>query len=251
MGTNFAFFITVATHSCSSLDPIFISLISGILEAIARLPSPGVYEALVKAALPALCQALESSGPDASWIIGSALDLLTGIIRGVDDEKGPGEGFFATVASPLFKCLREAEDRDVLQVRNESPGIVLQILPFPSEWSFLFDGHHSEGYSTGPGLDRPENEPVWVGQHPQLCCPALAKSRRIWRVVHWRSHHSSFAQGRRGRLASPSRALASNAIAHEDRGDRHIYPGTSPSRDRSMVKLIPRSRRVWSSHSTS
>lgn len=106
------------THSPSPLDPIFISLISGTLETITRFPSPGVYEALIKAALPALCQALGSSGPDASWIASSALDLLTGIIRGVDNEKGLGEGFFAAVASPLFKCLRQAEDRDVLQVRG-------------------------------------------------------------------------------------------------------------------------------------
>lgn len=106
------------THLRWSSDPIFISLISGILETIARFPSPGVYEALIKAALPALCQALGSSGPDASWITSSALDLLTGMIRGVDNEKGLGKGFFAAIASPLFKCLREAEDRDVLQVRT-------------------------------------------------------------------------------------------------------------------------------------
>jgi len=47
------------------------------------------------------------------------------MIRGVDNEKGLGEGFFAAVASPLFKCLREAEDRDVLQVRGDNSGIVL------------------------------------------------------------------------------------------------------------------------------
>lgn len=107
----------VITHPSSNSDPIFISLISGILETIARSPSSGVYEALIKAALPALRQALESSGPDSSWISSSALDLLTGIIRGVDSGKGLGEGFFAAIAPPLFACLRGAEDRDVLQVR--------------------------------------------------------------------------------------------------------------------------------------
>ena len=99
-------------------DPIFISLISGILETIAHFPSPGVYEALIKAALPSLCQALGSSGPDSSWIVSSGLDLLAGIIRGADNETGLGEGFFAAIASPLFKRLWEAEDRDVLQVRG-------------------------------------------------------------------------------------------------------------------------------------
>jgi len=33
----------------------------------------------------------------------------------VDNEKGLGEGFFVAIASPLFKCLGDAEDRDVLQ----------------------------------------------------------------------------------------------------------------------------------------
>lgn len=110
----------VATYPSLSLDPIFISLISGIFETIARFPSPGVHEALIKAALPALCQALSSSGSDSSWIASSGLDLLTGIVRGLSSEKGLGEGFFATIASPLFKCLREAEDRDVLQVEAAS-----------------------------------------------------------------------------------------------------------------------------------
>ena len=115
MGPDFAAF-NVLTHQCTPPDPIFISLISGILETIAHSPSPGVYEALIKAALPPLCQALGSSGSDVSWIASSALDLLNGIVRGVDNEKGLGDGFFAAIASPLFRCLREAEDRDVLQV---------------------------------------------------------------------------------------------------------------------------------------
>lgn len=174
----------VTIHLLWSLDPIFISLISGILETIAHFPSPGVYEALIKAALPALCQALGSSGPDASWITSSALDLLTGMIRGVDNEKGLGDGFFAAIASPLFKCLREAEDRDVLQVNGGSFSIALRISHSSLERGFLLDGHHSEGYQTGSGLDRPEHEPVWVGQHPQLRRPTITKSRGVRRVVH-------------------------------------------------------------------
>ena len=115
----------VVANDQGSLDPIFISLISGILETLAHFPSPGVYEALIKAALPALCQALGASGSNSSWIASSALDLLTGIVRGVNNEKGLGEGFFAAIASPLFKCLSEAEDRDVLQVATT----FLDILP--------------------------------------------------------------------------------------------------------------------------
>lgn len=127
-GTGLGFRRSSCHHSLSSpSDPIFISLISGILETIAHFPSSGVYEALIKAALPALCQALGSSGPDSSWIVSSALDLLTGIIRGVDNGKGLGEGFFVAVASPLFNCLREAEDRDVLQVSGCDSSIILWI----------------------------------------------------------------------------------------------------------------------------
>lgn len=142
----------VVAHSRSPLDPIFISLISGTLETIAHFPSPGVYEALIKAALPSLCQALGSSGSDSSWITGSALDLLTGIIRGADSENGLGEGFFAAIASPLFKCLDGAEDRDVLQV-GTVPWLALRILPFLLERGFLFDCHHPEGRATSSGLD--------------------------------------------------------------------------------------------------
>ena len=214
------------SSSSSSSDPIFISLISGILETIARFPSPGVYEALIKAALPSLCQALGSSGPDSSWIASSSLDLLTGIIRGVDNGKGLGEGFFAVIASPLFKRLREAEDRDVLQVRGGQLSIVLQISSFLLEWGFLLDGHHSERRPTGPGLDRPDHEPVRVDQHSQLRCSALTKSRRVWRVIHWRSYCPPYAQSGRGGLASPSRASTSNVVTYEDRQDRNVYPGT-------------------------
>jgi hypothetical protein len=161
----------VFTHKSSPSDPIFISLISGILETIAHFPSPGVCDALVNAALPALCQALGASGSNSSWIASSALDLLAGIVRGVNNEKGLGEGFFAAVASPLFKCLREAEDRDVLQVGATFPGFLHAcISPLLLERDLLFDGHRSEGCPTGPVLDRPDNEPVRVDQHPKLRC---------------------------------------------------------------------------------
>jgi len=156
-------FLGTITHSRATSDPIFISLISGILETIAHFPSPGIYEALIKAALPPLRQALGSSGTDASWISSSALDLLTGIVKGVDNERGLGEGFFAAIAPPLFKCLREAEDRDVLQVRRDGFDVVLQILTFLVERGFLFDGYHSERCPAGVILDRPEHEPVWAG----------------------------------------------------------------------------------------
>ena len=106
---------------CSSdslrLDPIFISLIGNILETLASCPAAGIYEIVVKRALPPLCQALDTAKLDESWIVSSALELLSGIIEGADAERGLGTGFFAALAPQLFKCLTTAEDRDVLQVR--------------------------------------------------------------------------------------------------------------------------------------
>ena len=171
---------------------------------------------MIKAALPSLCQALGSSGPDSLWIVSSALDLLAGIIRGADNEKGLGDGFFAAIASPLFKRLRETEDRDVLQVRGGRLSTVLQISPFPLERGFLLNSHHSEGCPAGPGLDRPDHEPVRVDQYPRFRCSALTKSRRVRGVIHWRSYYSPYAQSRRSGLASPSGAPTSYAVALED-----------------------------------
>lgn len=72
---------------------------------------------MVERALPTLCQVLDSTKPDESWVPSTALELLNGIIEGVSGEKGLGEGFFSAIAPPLFKCLSQAEDRDVVQVR--------------------------------------------------------------------------------------------------------------------------------------
>ncbi|KAG6849551.1 hypothetical protein H0H93_007499 [Arthromyces matolae] len=49
-----------------------------------------------------------------SWVVSSAIDLVTSLAQG-SPESGLGEGFFALIAPSLFKCLGEAEDRDVLQ----------------------------------------------------------------------------------------------------------------------------------------
>ena len=76
----------------------------------------GIYETVVKQALPTLCNSIAAATPEESWITSSAIDLVSSLVRG-SPGSGLGEGFFALLAPNLFKCLQEAEDRDVLQVK--------------------------------------------------------------------------------------------------------------------------------------
>ncbi|KAF8346879.1 armadillo-type protein [Amanita rubescens] len=94
-------------------DPIFISILADIMSLLASSPSNGVNEIVVKQAVPVLTNALASAKPIESWITSSAIDLLNSIVEGRAD--GLQEGFFAHVAPGLFKCLSDAEDRDILQ----------------------------------------------------------------------------------------------------------------------------------------
>jgi hypothetical protein len=48
-------------------------------------------------------------------VASTAIELVTSLEEGAA-ASGLGEGFFSTLAPNLFACLREAEDRDVLQV---------------------------------------------------------------------------------------------------------------------------------------
>ncbi|KAG6872765.1 hypothetical protein C0995_006804 [Termitomyces sp. Mi166 len=77
-------------------------------------PVPGVYETVVKQALPPLTAAISSAKANESWIAESAIEFVTSLIEGSPDT-GLGDGFFALIAPSLFKCLGETEDRDVLQ----------------------------------------------------------------------------------------------------------------------------------------
>ncbi|EPQ60043.1 ARM repeat-containing protein [Gloeophyllum trabeum ATCC 11539] len=95
-------------------DPLFISLLGEILSSLAGSNTPGTYEIVVRQALPVLSSAMGSAKPDESWIAESALELTTGLVEGAPDS-GLGDGFFATLAPPLFMCLKSTEDRDVLQ----------------------------------------------------------------------------------------------------------------------------------------
>jgi hypothetical protein len=74
-----------------------------------------VYETVVKQALPPLCNSIGSAKLEESWIAGSAIELVSSLVEGAP-YTGLGEGFFGVLAPNLFQCLKEAEDRDVLQV---------------------------------------------------------------------------------------------------------------------------------------
>ncbi|KAM6498769.1 Armadillo-type fold, partial [Amanita muscaria] len=94
-------------------DPLFISILADILTSLASSPTHGVNETVVKQALPVLTTAMTSAKPEESWITSSAIDLIDSIVQGSTNRLA--EGFFAHIAPGLFKCLGEAEDRDVLQ----------------------------------------------------------------------------------------------------------------------------------------
>ncbi|KAL7284955.1 hypothetical protein ACG7TL_000044 [Trametes sanguinea] len=95
-------------------DPIFISILTDVLESLASSPAPGIYQTVVQQALPTLCNAIMSSTAVDSWIASAAIDLVSSLVSGAP-EGGLGEGFFAMLAPSLFSCLRATEDRDVIQ----------------------------------------------------------------------------------------------------------------------------------------
>jgi len=76
---------------------------------------------VVKQSLPTLCAAIANAKSDESWVAGSAIDLVSSLIRGCPGT-GLGEGFFTLLAPCLFNCLEHADDRDVLQVRPSALG---------------------------------------------------------------------------------------------------------------------------------
>jgi hypothetical protein len=86
-----------------------------ILTSLASSPASGIYETVVKQALPPLSHAIAAAKPEESWVAGSAIELVTSLVKG-SPEAGLGEGFFALLAPNLFKCLGDAEDRDIIQV---------------------------------------------------------------------------------------------------------------------------------------
>ncbi|KAJ7070709.1 ARM repeat-containing protein [Mycena amicta] len=95
-------------------DPIFLSNVDSILTSLAASEADGIYQTVVKQALPNLCQAMTAAPLNESYITSSAIDLVSSLVSGAS-EGALGDGFFAVLAPSLFKSLGEAEDRDVIQ----------------------------------------------------------------------------------------------------------------------------------------
>lgn len=72
---------------------------------------PGVYEAVVGAALPRLCQAIATAHGDDVGIAGAALEQVSALLQGAPDGH-LGDGLVGTLAPCLF---REIEDRNAIQ----------------------------------------------------------------------------------------------------------------------------------------
>ncbi|KAK2464757.1 hypothetical protein APHAL10511_003175 [Amanita phalloides] len=104
---------TLHVWNKSIKDPIIISILTDIMGLLAASSAKGVNEIVIKQAVPTLTNAMLSAKPTEFWITSSAFDLLNSIVEGPSE--GLAEGFFAHIAPSLFKCLNEAEDRDVLQ----------------------------------------------------------------------------------------------------------------------------------------
>lgn len=136
-------------------DPIFLSILTDILESLASSPANGVYETVVKQALPALSNVIVGAKPEESWIAGSGIELVSSLVRG-SPPSGLGDGFFALLAPSLFKCLGEAEDRDVLQVsahHHQSSSDNSSSTTVPAEWNCLSNRHHPERRQSTPYVD--------------------------------------------------------------------------------------------------
>ncbi|KAF7303143.1 ARM repeat-containing protein [Mycena kentingensis (nom. inval.)] len=95
-------------------DPIFLSNVDNILTSLASSEAEGIYQIVVKQALPNLCQAMTAAPLNESYITASAIDLVSSLASGAK-EGALGDGFFAVLAPALFKSLSDAEDRDVIQ----------------------------------------------------------------------------------------------------------------------------------------
>jgi len=141
-------------------DPIFISILTDIMSLLASSLSNGVNEIVVKQAVPVLTNALASAKPIESWITSSAIDLLNSIVEGRVD--GLQEGFFAHLAPGLFKCLSDAEDRDILQVSTSFATYRSIFRSYILEWHKMPDKHHPKGLQPDCGLAR-RDWSFWTG----------------------------------------------------------------------------------------
>ncbi|KAG8947886.1 hypothetical protein FRC04_010244 [Tulasnella sp. 424] len=114
-----------AHRNCAVEDPILLSVLTDVFVAIARCPVPGVYQAIVTIALPSLASAITQATQDQSWIVTSAIDLATSLMRGAP--RGQlGDGFFNLLGPALFTCLLNTEDREVIQNGIECLTLVIR-----------------------------------------------------------------------------------------------------------------------------
>ncbi|CAE7208239.1 unnamed protein product [Rhizoctonia solani] len=91
-------------------DQVLLSVITDVFEGLAAAS----YQATVSQALPSLSAALTLVSQDETWVTSSALEIITGLMRGVHEGQ-LGQGFFENLGPALFKAIGETEDRDVIQ----------------------------------------------------------------------------------------------------------------------------------------
>ncbi|CAE6414438.1 unnamed protein product [Rhizoctonia solani] len=91
-------------------DQVLLSVITDVFEGLAAAS----YQATVSQALPSLSAALTSVSKDETWVTSSALEIITGLMRGAHEGQ-LGHGFFENLGPALFKAIGETEDRDVIQ----------------------------------------------------------------------------------------------------------------------------------------
>lgn len=135
------------------------------MQSLAASRAKGVYEIVVKQSLPTLCTAIANAKPNESWVAGSAIDLVTSLIRG-SPESGLGEGFFAHLAPNLFNCLELADDRDVLQVHSSFFDTIFTLI-VPPERYCVHHCNYSQRLPSSPCLVRRQLS-VWIGSHTQI-----------------------------------------------------------------------------------
>lgn len=207
--TRYISHLTIYAFLCSGhvSDPHLMAITSSLLTRLASVPTPGVYNAVVRQALPPLCVALASSGGEGQdkWIAGAALEQLCGLLQGAPAEGGVGDGFVAQLGPVLFGKIKDIADRDAIQVW----GISWQMFCAPSNTEIVcdygLDASRQKRHGADPGVagrrwqDR-------LGPHSRAHRVAAAVVGRVWQPVHWRSDYSLDQEGGRGHRANPARA---------------------------------------------
>lgn len=75
--------------------------------------------------LPPLSAAISGSSKEESWIASSAIDLVSSLAQGAQENR-LGAGFFELLGPSLFGCLADVEDRDVTQVSGNFQLVIFE-----------------------------------------------------------------------------------------------------------------------------